>query len=79
MQAMDTQQTDGTAAKMYIKVSQKGMTYVCFVAYRPIDQIEDLGAYALAQARASFVYESDAQWFCRQFNEAVARRVEPFI
>ncbi len=55
-----------------------GLYYRCFVAYRPIDEIKDIEEYQRVQLRAMFVLEDDAQWFCKQFNDAIAQKVEPF-
>ena len=66
--------------KMHYRVSESGLlTYLCWVAYRPIDQIENVQAYMRQHTRAGFVYESEAKWFCQQFNDAVAQKVEPFV
>lgn len=78
MQAMNDAQPQESAPQMHYLVSRHGFTYQCFVTYGPLDQIENLAAYAKAQTRAGFVFEDDAKWFCQQFNDAVARKVEPF-
>jgi hypothetical protein len=78
MQAMNDAKTQGSDPQMHYLVGKSGFTYQCFVAYRPLDQIENLAAYAKAQTRAGFVLEDDAKWFCKQFNDAVAQKVEPF-
>jgi hypothetical protein len=77
--AMSETNPSGHAPQMHYRVSESGLlTYLCWVAYRPIDQIENVQAYMRQHTRAGFVYEAEAKWFCQQFNDAVAQKVEPF-
>jgi len=64
------------AAMQYCR-SKHGLNYACWVAYRPIEEIEDLDEYIRVQTRATFVFEDQAKWFCKQFNDAIAQKVEP--
>lgn len=80
MTRMDKNHESSFEPQMHYRLVRSGLfPYVCWVAYRPIDQIENPQAYMRQQTRAGFAYEAEAKWFCQQFNEAVARKVEPFI
>ena len=49
------------------------LAYVCWMAYRPIEDIQDIASYRDKHVRAAFSFEDDAIAFCQSNNELLAR------
>lgn len=45
------------------------LAYVCWMAYRPIEDIQDIASYRNTNVRAAFSLEDDAIEFCKAHNE----------